>query len=495
MNQLLKYIPFVLLIFLFSCSEEKLGDDGKGSIKGKVVKEETFEPLENVRISSNPNSSIVFTDAEGNFEINDVPAGDYSFEARKDGYIAKFEAVTIITDSEVEIVYELKVSTAGNTPPTIPVLTSPADNVTNQNLTLDLTWTVTDANEEDELTSTVILRNDVTNEVVTFEDLTTTTLTLADLTFSTKYIWQVVVSDGINDPVYSPIRSFRTKNFPDARFLFCKKVESNSVIYTADDAGNQLQLTSSAKNSFRPVKNLQSAKIAFIQSDGSQNHIYTMNYDGSGLFKVTNTVPIAAFNFDYAKFAWKTNGSQIIYPYFDKLYIINTDGSGLTQIYQTPNGKFITECDWSYDGSVIALKVNDSNGYNVELFTINPFGAVLNNVISGINGAINGIHLSANNQRIVFCRDISGFENANYRQLDSRIYMHNFVTGLTTEVPVDKPSGFNDLDVRFSPNEADLIFMSTSNDGISQRTIKKFTVGLINSRVNLFNNAVMIDWK
>jgi hypothetical protein len=26
-------------------------------------------------------------------------------------------------------------------------------------------------------------------------------------------------------------------------------------------------------------------------------------------------------------------------------------GGGLTKIYQTPNGKFISECDWSDDGS------------------------------------------------------------------------------------------------------------------------------------------------
>jgi hypothetical protein len=40
-----------------------------------------------------------------------------------------------------------------------------------------------------------------------------------------------------------------------------------------------------------------------------------------------------------------------IYPYFDKLYRINNDGSGLTKIYQTSNGKFISECDWSNDGA------------------------------------------------------------------------------------------------------------------------------------------------
>jgi Tol biopolymer transport system component/ribosomal protein S11 len=482
------------MVLLFSCSEEKITDDGKGIVKGRVVKETTFEPLENVRISSNPNTSVVFTDAQGNFTINDVPSGAYSFEARKDGFVAKFEAITVTNENTVEIVYELKVSTAGNIAPTVPVLTSPVDNAVNQNLSLNLTWTTTDA-DADPITATVILRNDVTDAVQTFENITTNSLTVSNLNYSTKYFWQVVVSDGIAPLVYSPISSFRTKVFPDARFLYSRKIESNSVIFTADLAGNELQLTSSNKNSYRPLKNLQSSKIAFIQSDGSQNHIYTMNFDGSNLIKVTNVVPIAGFNFDYVKFAWKNNGSQIIYPNFDKLYRINADGSGLTEIFQTPNGKFITECDWSFDGSVIVVKVNDSNGYNVELYTINTSGTVLTQILSGINGAVNGLHLSANNQKLVYTRDISGFENGNYRQLDSRIYMYNFTTGNSTEVPVERPSGFNDLDVRFSPNEADLIFVNTSNDGISQRNIQKFTMGLINSRQTLFQNCVMPDWK
>jgi hypothetical protein len=75
-----------------------------------------------------------------------------------------------------------------------------------------------------------------------------------------------------------------------------------------------------------------------------------MNPDGTNVLKITNAAPIG-FNSDYLNFSWNTSGSQIIYPSFDKLYRINNDGSGLTKIYQTPNGKFISECDWSNDGS------------------------------------------------------------------------------------------------------------------------------------------------
>lgn len=494
MNNILKYSILSLFILLFSCSEDKIGQLGKGVVKGRVVKEITFEPLENVRVSSSPNSSTVFTDANGEFIISDVPEGTYSFEARKDGFIAKFESVTVLPNATAEVVYELKVQVSNNTPPTTPVLTSPTDNAVDQNLNLDFTWTATDA-DSDALTYNLILRNDVTDVVQTFTNITTTSYTINNLAYSSKYFWQISASDGTNPPVFSEIRAFRTKVFPDARFLFTRLVGNNSVIFAGDSNGNELQLTSSSTNSFRPIKNLQSGKIAFLQSDGSQYHIYSMNSDGSNLFKITNSVPVAGFNLDYLKFSFNSGGSEIIYPNFDKLYKINVNGSGLQQMFQTPNGKFITECDWSFDGTIIALKVNNSAGYQVELYTINTAGAIVNVVLNNISGAINGIHLSANNNRIVFCRDISGFENANYRQLDSRIYVYNFTTSIATEIPVERPSGFNDLDVRFSPNEAEFIFVNTSNDGISQRNVQKYTVGVLNSRVTLFSSATMPDWK
>jgi Tol biopolymer transport system component len=57
----------------------------------------------------------------------------------------------------------------------------------------------------------------------------------------------------------------------------------------------------------------QKKKIAFIRASGAQNHIYTMNPDGSNFFKLTNSVPIVGFNSDFINFSWNTSGSQIIY--------------------------------------------------------------------------------------------------------------------------------------------------------------------------------------
>lgn len=485
---------FICSIFL-SCSEEELVESGTGTVSGKVVEAETFLPLANVKISSSPNSSIVYTDESGNFTIPNVLSGDYSFEARKDNYVAKFEGVTVHIDEETLLSFELEPVLNENFPPNTPELVSPINDAINQNLTTTISWTCTDP-ESDPLTYKVILWNDINSEIVEFENIEDTTFELTGLNYSTKYYWQISVSDGVNLEVNSLVRSFRTLAFPNARYLFTEKNNNNNnVIFTADDLGNKLQITSDATNSYRPRKNTQANKIAFIRTSGGQAHIFTMNPDGSNIFKVTNSVPVTGFNLDHINFCWKTNGSQLIYANFDKLYQINADGSGLMQIFQTPNGKFISECNWSNDGTIIALKVNDLNGYGVEIYTIDTSGAIITNIFSGYGGASSGLHLSVDNSKLVFTRDITEYESNDYRQLDSRIFMYNFSSGLITEIDVQKPTGYNDLDVMFSPNEAELIFVSTSNDGVSLKTITKCGIDSSNTREPLFDNATMPDWK
>lgn len=484
----------VCFVLFVSCSEEVIDDTGAGSVKGRVVDSQTFEPIKNARISSSPATNTYFTDDNGDFVFDKIVVGKYSFQAQKEGYTAKFEAGNVNRNSTTQIIFELEISTANNKPPAIPVLTAPADNAKSQGLQLNLTWTATDQ-ESDALTYVVTVKNGTTDVVTTYPDLKTAALELSGLSYSTKYYWQVSASDGINPPTNSVTKTFTTLAFPNPRFLYIKKVNSNNVIYTADELGNELQLTSSEVNSYRPRKNLQIKKIAYISSDGSQNQIYTMNPDGSGVFKVTNSIPVAGFNMEHVNYCWSTNGSQLIYPNFDKLYRINSNGGGLIQLFKTPNGKFISECDWSQDGSKIVLKVNDLSGYNVEIYVINTSGTVLYEVLSGFNGAVSGLNISVDNEKIVYTRDVSGYESSNYRRMDSRIFVYNRTANTSTELDIEKPTGYNDLDVKFSPNEADVIFVNTSNDGISIKNIQTASLTLTDSRVTLFSGGSMPEWK
>jgi Tol biopolymer transport system component len=167
----------------------------------------------------------------------------------------------------------------------------------------------------------------------------------------------------------------------------------------------------------------------------------------------------------------------------------------LTKIFQTPNGKFISECDWSADGSKIALKVNDINGYNVEIYVINPSGVIVTPVLVGELGAVSGLNFSVSGLKLVYTKDVSGFESSNYRQLDSRIFEYSFLLGNSYQLTTEKIAGTNDLDVRYSPNEAELIFLNTSNDGISIKNVVKCGIGVANSRTTLFTGSSMPDWE
>lgn len=489
------HILSLFLIFLFSsCSKENFEETGFGTIKGRVVEEITFAPIANAKVSTSPSSSIVFTDANGYYTLSNIKIGQYSIQAQKENYIARFESATVLLNTEIQVNLELKKVQKTNIAPTAPILTAPADNAINQPLNPTLTWSATDP-ENDPLTYTILIKNDKDDEVITINNITTTSYQLTNLKYSTKYFWQIAVSDGTNAQVLSSIFSFKTLDFPLPRFLFTRKIQGNNVIFTANETGESLQITSNSANSYRPKKNLQINRIAFIRTDGSQDHIFTMKPDGSDVLKITNSVPIAGFNMNHVSYSWSGNGSQIMYPNFDKLFKINADGSGLTLFYQAPPGNFISECDWSVDGTRIAIKMNSINGYNAQIIILDANANILQTAVSGFNGAIGSLHFSANNQRLLYTRDISGFESPDYRQLDTNVFVYSLTTNTSTQLALNKTAGTNDLDARYSPNEAEIIIMNTSNDGISQKNIQRVTISGTITRSTLFTNGFMPDWK
>jgi Tol biopolymer transport system component len=164
-------------------------------------------------------------------------------------------------------------------------------------------------------------------------------------------------------------------------------------------------------------------------------------------------------------------------------------------VYQTLDGSFISECDWAVDESIIALKVNNINGYGVSIYTINMSGVILNTVLTGVNGAAGGLNLSVDNTKLIYTHDISGYESADNRQLDTHIFMYDFGTSLVSDLSGSKPIGFLDLDPRFSPNEAEVIYTHTSNDGVSENKIQKVNVASATTRTDLFANSKMPDWE
>ncbi|WP_029035195.1 carboxypeptidase regulatory-like domain-containing protein [Salinimicrobium terrae] len=493
-------LTLLAIIFLIvGCSEDTLDDSGVGAITGTVVEAGTNEPIENARISTNPASSTVFTDENGEFLLSDIPADDYSVEARKEGFLSQFEGASVLTNTTVNVIFELEGETAGNKPPGTPSAVYPEDNAIDVPPSVTFKWNATDP-EEDDLTYQLEIRNDSDEEIFLIEDIEDTTYTVEGLEYDQKYFWQVSASDDINSEILSPLYSFRTMAIPvDSRILFTRMINGNSVIFAKGPEGEEFQLTSSANNSFRPRKNNSSDKIAFLRIVGTQTQLFTMDPDGSEKKQVTSNYPVKAFNMDQVDFAWADDGTSLLYPSFGTLYMVDVTGGGTTEIFQTQNGDFITEVDVSEDNQTIALITNNSNGYDADLFTINFDGEIKQRILNNVEGALGGLDLSVQGDKLLYTYDSSGFRNDSYRRLDSDLFIYNFSSRQFENYSHEKPEGTNDLDPRFSPNEAEVIFVNTSNDGISSRDIYTLVLEGVGedteNRVLLIENAFMPDWE
>lgn len=498
MKRSFTYIKFLCLLFvvLVGCNEDRISENEFGVITGKVVAEGTNTPLENVRITTSPVSSTVFTDNEGKFIIENVPAGEYSVGARLEGYLARYEPATVLAGKSVNVIFEMEISTANNRPPSTPELIAPEENEILQSVEAVFEWKSTDP-EGDPITFTLELRNDQNEEVLMFDDLSDSTFVYSELMLGAQYFWQVSAADDYNPPVLSPVGTFKVMNAPvQNRFLFVRNINGNNVIFSADEEGNEFQLTSENTNSYRPRRNVAGNRIAYLQTTGAQADIYTMKRDGTDKVKVTSNIRPNGFNLNEINISWPPTSDRIYFPVLDKLYRIRTSGQDLELIYQTTDGSLISEIAVSENANLIVLKTNDLSGYNISIFTINFSGTILNTLISDVPGAASGLDISVTNTKIVYSYDVSGFESADYRRLDSRIFTYDISTsGPPMDVSDEKPNGTNDLEPIFSPNEAFIIFTNTSNDGISRRDVYQLEIGEEEGRTLLYTDAFMPDWE
>ncbi len=103
----------------------------------------------------------------------------------------------------------------------------------------------------------------------------------------------------------------------DNRFLFTRNIEGNNVIFSADEEGNEFQLTSQNLNSYRPRRNVAANRIAYLQSDGAQVDIYTMKRDGTDKQKVTGLVRPTGFNLNEINISWPPTSDKIYFPQLD----------------------------------------------------------------------------------------------------------------------------------------------------------------------------------
>lgn len=99
---------FAVLAFFVSC-EPAVKSDHLSSIAGMVKDSTSLEPINDVYIYTNPSSNkTTYTDANGNFELQNLKVQKYSVYAKKNGYSTNHVDVTPVAGELVNIDIELK---------------------------------------------------------------------------------------------------------------------------------------------------------------------------------------------------------------------------------------------------------------------------------------------------------------------------------------------------------------------------------------------------
>ncbi len=115
---------------------------------------------------------------------------------------------------------------------------------------------------------------------------------------------------------------------------------------------------------------IETGKIVFVSNRDGNGEIYTMNYDGSSVKRLTNN------SSEESNPDWSPDGSKVAFV-SDRsgeyeIYVMNWDGSGQTQITT------MTHCyspQWSPDGTRIVFYTRQSN--NNIIYTMDPDGSNL----------------------------------------------------------------------------------------------------------------------
>ena len=491
-----KELIYIVLLFglamITSCQEQTFEPEVFGSLFGEVLLNNENTPLENVKISTNPPTSSIFTDDAGRFALENVATNSYTIRAEKDGFITSIESVTVYENQTANVIIKMVPDTMDSQAPDPPFSPIPTNESIDQAIDLTLAWSSFDVDADDLLFDVTIFNSDQTQSMTLASGIPDSTLEVV-LDYSTTYFWQVSVNDGFNDPVFSEVWSFTTIPFPDHRFLFAREVSGKYEIFSSNEDGDAIQLTDNANNNWRPIMNRQRTKIAFISDAGIEPQIYIMNRDGSDIQQVT-TVPISGINKLELDFCWSPDGTQLLYMNNANLYRINLDGSGFNLFAEAPPGFYFTECDWTDQDDLIIARTAGSDPYDSFIFTFSEDGVYLGQVYTNIPGGTGGPVFAISGTSFLYTHDVSGYQAADGRQLDATVFIKNINNQVTSNLSIDKPAGTNDLDPRYSPDGSKVIFINTNNDGISPKNI--WTMNLDGSdRTLLFENAEMPDWR
>lgn len=482
---------FIPIATLTTCIEDKIDPLLIGSIDGTVVSKATGTPIEDVEINTAPVTSVVFTDADGNFKIDNVPEGEYTILTDAQGYTRSTLKIKVVRNASSDITIKLTTSNILAPAPESPV---PSDGETNQPLSTTLKWSVPKLSDDTlEYAVTIYEANQVI-PMVEVEGLRDTLYAIQNLKYNTTYYWQIHVTSSTGFVTSGDLWLFKTIPFPDNHITFTSKKNGNYEIYSSDIAGDSTtRITYSSNYELKPLFSNNREKIAYSSNENIDYHIYIMNKDGSSSYRVT-TLPIAGFHNQGIGFSWSPDNGKLIYSHYNKLYRIDKDGINLTLIATAPLNRNFRSCHWTAIGNKIVVETISPVIYDSEIYLMNADGSDTIRLVDNLPGVIESASFSIDGKEILYTHDVSGFESSDGRQLDAHIFIMDIDTQNALDVSGGKSNGTNDLQPRFSPDGSKIIFVNVANDGSNTKSIWIMNRDGSN-REKLFDNAEMPHWQ
>ena len=404
-------------------------------------------------------------------------------------------SVNVRENAAAQATIFLEVDNGVNTAPNPPSDPLPSDGAVSEPINPSLSWSASDPDEGDTLSYTVYLyKSGSANKEIIAENISDTTVDVQDLEYSTTYYWQVVVKDSSGLSANGETWSFTTMSFPDNPVVYAKKIDNNYEIFSNDtSAGAPVRLTTIVSREWWPRFNSRRSKIAFTSDENIGANIYTMDPDGSNIFRVTS-IPVSGYNNYGIGFCWSYDDGKFFYSNNDKLYSILANGSGRTEIADAPSGRNFREVEQSPQGDKLVVLAIGSEVYNSEIYLMNSDGSNMTLFVGNEPGITERPSFSIDGNSVMFTHDVSGYQSLDGRQLDSHIFIYPVGSGDSIDVSFNKPAGTNDTNPRFSPDGAKIIFNNAPNDGSKAPEIWMMDADGTDRRM-IIQDGLMPDWR
>ena len=179
-----------------------------------------------------------------------------------------------------------------------------------------------------------------------------------------KGLLQITSNPAIDDePSWSP---------DGKRILFHSDRDGNAELYTVNaDASGLKRLTNTAMNEFAGRWSPEGDKIFFIEGGSGSFHLAVMESDGTAQTQLTGEGVFQGFDLS-------PDGSRLVFASSGQLWLMDTDGSEVVQISSLPGlAAFPT---WSPKGDRIAFQYSPTNGASSKIYLINEDGTGLTQV-------------------------------------------------------------------------------------------------------------------